>query len=893
MEKNKLEGNKKSVKKTIFKIVFLLAIVLFLFFLHSIPLLVESYLIDSLKDMGLKNPRLTIRHVGLNQMDLRHLSLGDPGKPDLFIPSLAMDFSWLDLLKGKIRKIEITGLMLNVAIGKEGVTVKGLEPLFKNKKGGKQVLPVNRIDIGSSILQVDWGERKMLIPFKLWAEAADPGEIVTFAMDLTPYGETITVKGTLDPDPGDGMITITADNGDLAKYFSDFPLEVFQYLESRVQVAAEIKVHDWGMRDSRISLATQAFGAGFPWGNLKGTVELGFRLNPRWQPEDIGIKLRFARIDHQYPQIEIPFALDIDGSRLGALRFKFTGLSLQPPPGIRFKEFAGTVSVDDGNLQVEGSYDCGIDTGLVSRLFPALKLKGELEIKGNVRVLANDRGTTWNLEGKGRGKVSFFSKNVRAGMKNLVLSFASAGKGKGIRNNLDVELKGVEIKSGDLFFSAGNIFSQNTIEVAAGKIRAARGKLKITAAQVTQKDGIAAEGIHLDTPWRYPLAVKTGMKKITSNGQNPGNWGIASFKTGDLTIGKITGEVKQKEKGIEFFGTAQTPLETLKIKVTGTCQGLEDGTAASLYFEVPETQLPENSQLGRLHPALAGYRCVGYVSAVGTLSLLQGKWDSQARLKIRDLDLENESGEIKCRGMNTEITFKDLLDFQTGFSQRLDFKNINISGIQLQKGNLVFEMNSNGSLYIEGGEFAFGGGRILLQPFRFDLNGKDLQMTLYSDRIDFAEIVNVLLGDKIADGAAQISGRVTIDISDGIPVFREGDLYSIPGVGGNIKFIRSEAISGGVLLVEEAVKDFNYDWIKVKLETVNEKSNMIAFINGKPARKLPLTYDTKSKDIIRDKTGGHNLELKGLLLELHFKDIDLKNLIKGGAKIYLQKKKLP
>jgi hypothetical protein len=856
IEKSKIEGNKKSFKKKIFKILFFLAIVLFVFFLLSIPTLVKSYLIDSLKEMGLKNPRLTIRHVGLNQLDLRHLSLGDPSKPDLIIPSLAMDFSWLDLLKGRIRKIEITGLMLNVAVGKEGVTVKGLEPLFKNKKEGKQVLPVNRIDIGSSIVRVDWGGRKMLIPFKLWATAGDPGEIVTFAIDLTPYGETIAVKGTLNIGSGNGTITIAADNVDLVKYSSDFPIAFFQYLESRVQLAAEINVQDWGMRDSRISLATQAFWAGFPGGNLKGSGELDFRLNQKWQPEDVGIKLRFAGIDHKDMQIEIPFAVDIEGSRLSALRFKFTGLSLQRPPGVRFKDFAGTISIDAGNLQVEGSYDCGIDTGLVSRLFPALEMKGELEIKGNVRVLANDRGTTWNLQGQGRGK-------------------------------------GVEIKSGGWFFSAGNILSQSTIEVAEGKIRTAGGRLKIAAAQVMQKDGIAAEGIYLDTPWRYPAAAKTGMKKTTYNEQNPGNWGIASFKTGNLNIGKITGEVKQKENGIELSGTALTPLEPLKIKVAGTCQWLEDGTAASLYFEVPETQLPENSQPGRLHPALAGYRCVGYVSAVGTLSLLQGNWDSRARLKIRDLDLENEPGGIKCRGMNTEITFKDLLDFQTEFSQRLDFKDVNISGIQLQKGNLVFEMNGADSLYIGGGEFAFGGGRILLQPFRFDLNEKDMQITLHSDRIDFAEMVNVLLGDKIASGAAQISGRLTIDISGGIPVFSDGDLYSIPGVGGNIKFLRSEAISGGILLVEEAVKDFNYDWIKVKLETVNGKSNMIAFINGKPARKLALTYDSKSKDIIRDKSGGRNLELKGLLLELHFKDIDLKSLIKGGANIYFQKKKMP
>jgi hypothetical protein len=138
-----------------------------------------------------------------------------------------------------------------------------------------------------------------------------------------------------------------------------------------------------------------------------------------------------------------------------------------------------------------------------------------------------------------------------------------------------------------------------------------------------------------------------------------------------------------------------------------------------------------------------------------------------------------------------------------------------------------------------------------------------------------------------------LNGLLTVDMIDGIPVFRDGYLYSTPGVGGNIKFTRSEAISGGVLIVEEAVKDFNYDWIKVKLDTAKENLNMIAYINGIPAGKLPLTYDSKSKDIIRDPGGRRNLELKGLLLELHFTDIDLKGLMKGGAKIYFQEKKVP
>ncbi|MCU0287490.1 MAG: hypothetical protein MUF15_13985, partial [Acidobacteria bacterium] len=87
---------------------------------------------------------------------------------------------------------------------------------------------------------------------------------------------------------------------------------------------------------------------------------------------------------------------------------------------------------------------------------------------------------------------------------------------------------------------------------------------------------------------------------------------------------------------------------------------------------------------------------------------------------------------------------------------------------------------------------------------------------------------------------------------------------------------------------EEAVKNFDYEWIKLKLDTIKNKLNVTAFINGVPADKLPLTYDMKTKNIVRDAAGKRTLELKGLLLELRFKDLDLKRLMRGGFKIYSQ-----
>lgn len=877
-------------KKKLFKILLPAVIVLLFFFFLFLPSLVESYLSDSLKELGLKDPRLTVRHVGINQLDIRRLSLGEPGNPDLIIPTLAMDFSWIDLLKGRVRKIEISGMKLNVAAGKEGITVKGLEPLFNTKSEGKPTLPVNRIEIDSSVIQVDWEGRSLAIPFSLSAVTGGADRMVSFSMDLTPYGEAIAVKGTLNMDSGAGAITVAADDAHLEKYFNDFNITFFQWLKSRVQLKAEINVADWGIRDSHISLAIPAFSAGFPGGNLKGSVNLDFKLDQNLLPQDVRMKLRFEGINDKNFKIEIPFDLDIDGSRLDALQFKLAELRFQQPPGICFKDFAGTASLAAGQMQVRGSYECAIDPGFVSWLSPALEMEGKLEIKGNVTVRSNDKGAEWNLDGKGRGKVFLATKNtktIQAGMENLALSFASTGKGTTIKNRLDVELKGVAIQYEDKVFSAGNILSQNSIETADGKNWTGGGRLKMTAARVKQTNGIAAEGIGIDASWQYPFTA----------GLNPGNWAIASLKLGDLDLGKLSGELKQKENGVDFSGTAHTPVEALKIQVNGTCQWLEPQTGidALLQVEVPEIQITRDSQLSRLHPALTGYRWAGYISGTGTVSFLQGNLTSRARLNLRDLEMESDTGGLKCRGMKAEILFSDLLDFQTGVSQRIDFKSVDVSGMQLNEGHLVFEIISADSIYIEGGEFAFSGGRILLQPLRFDLKGEELKVTLYGDRIDFAKMVNALQGDKIASGGAELNGMITVGLSDGIPVFRDGYLYSTPGVGGNIKFLRSDAISGGVLLVEEAIKDFNYEWIKLKINTniLNDKLNITAYINGVPARKLPLTYDTKSKDIVREKGGKRNLELKGLLLELRFNDLDLKRLMKGGMKIYSQDKKMP
>jgi hypothetical protein len=158
-------------------------------------------------------------------------------------------------------------------------------------------------------------------------------------------------------------------------------------------------------------------------------------------------------------------------------------------------------------------------------------------------------------------------------------------------------------------------------------------------------------------------------------------------------------------------------------------------------------------------------------------------------------------------------------------------------------------------------------------------------MTFNFDRVNFAQMLNALVGKTMVSGDAEMSGIIPVRWNKGSPVFLDGDLHSTPGRGGNLRVSQPELIANGQALVEEAIRDFRYNWIKVKLGGRNDRLDMIVSIDGAPSRKLPLRYDAKKKDFIKDPAGGRHVELKGLLLDIRFLDIDLKDLLKASSQM--------
>jgi len=158
-------------------------------------------------------------------------------------------------------------------------------------------------------------------------------------------------------------------------------------------------------------------------------------------------------------------------------------------------------------------------------------------------------------------------------------------------------------------------------------------------------------------------------------------------------------------------------------------------------------------------------------------------------------------------------------------------------------------------------------------------------VTLHCRDVDLAEMLNTLAGEEIVSGDARLSGVIPMKVAGGSLQFLDGRLDTIPGRTGQLRVSKPEAISGGQVLVEEAIRDFNYNWIKVRLDGQGDRLNMVVSIDGAPSRKLPLRYDQKKGDFVRQPAGKPGVELKGLLLDIRFIDIDLKDLLESGGQL--------
>ncbi len=874
--KNASAPMKMSGRKLLLLIACGLAAVLLVVFHLYLPRLVHDAIVSQAGKFGLKNPQLRVVAVGWRQARLADVTVGDAAAPALRVGEAVVEYSLAGLWRKEIRGIRLAGVMVRIENRGRGFRFPGLEGATR---GSGAMASIGRLELEGGTLRLLLGERELDIPFSADLRAVGPGYSLEAA--ITPFGETVGLQGTVDSEFTSAAIAFTVPGMDLATLIKQSGYGASLSGRGRIAasgkfllrdgkfLAAEAKIASLG--DMRLEIPAQGVCE-------LSSLRLAFAIGADFSVRDIVANARGRRLRLGELAVESPFGLDVRGAMRSELEFVVSGLDVARPFPVICERISGKVTLPLETARFNGDFLLRTKAAPIAGPWVSGR---PYALNGDFQGRRQEGGEiTWTLKAGGNGGIAMSAgkDSVRGTLK---LDASLAGDARQGRATVSGRLAGADLQLAGIRAKAGEVGGRADLLYDFGGDWSARGSLQARDGQLLSAgdSGVQAEGIGLSLPWRYPGA---------GSGKR-GSFSIGRLQGGGVSARDVSGILSQQGQGLAFSGLAHSGLPEIAVSFKGSYAPLIQGRLQADFLVAPAV-LPAKTRLQALHPLLQGMEGSGRFAAKGTLWAADGKAGGGASLEIVDGDLDHAGEGIVLRGLQTGIRLDSLFDLITAPAQRLIFKELRWQGNTLRDGEVAFRGEGGGTLFIESGRFIWNRGVITLDPLRLGPGAAAIQLTFRCRDVDLADMLNALAGSKIVSSDARLSGVIPVKVVNGSPVFLDGYLDTASGISGRLQISKPEAISGGQLLVEEAIRDFNYNWIKVRLSSSNDRLNLVVSIDGAPAGKLPLRYDQKKKDFVRDSPGKRHVELKGLQLDIRFNDIDLRDLLEAGGQVTARKK---
>jgi len=885
------QGETPKLKKKWLRLLFLaLACGIVIIALSALPGVLERYLISSLRTMGFTEPRLRIRALSLTNLDIVDFSVGGTGTSGLQIPHLALDFSVPSIFGGHIRSLTVTGMKTRLEFGPETIRWQGLENLFR--EGGKsasQLPKIDRILFRSCQLMARWQGKNFWLPFDLELRKRGEEEVYLLSGQILAAGEVLKLQGDIRFDSGDGAFMLEAVDADLAGILAEWLPPEVRIQRSRVNLRARLEMKSWNVRKAEASVNAPMFAADLGNGNsIRSDIHLAFGLDANLKPKDLQLKLRLRNLSTRPLAVSRPCDIRLSGANLENL--KFTSQEIVPAswPGVVIRSLSGSVSLKPDLWRLDGSIRCEARSPLFQKTLPDSGATGTLNAEARFFLEKRGEKIIWDVRGSGGGRMGFSLPERQLDMKRMTVEFHAANVNDKTRLDFNALVFRPRLRLDSLTYSAEQLRIPGWLVLHADGAVESAGNVFMTAADLAAASTLSASGINGVLPWTVREPERKTVRPVSPS-EPQSRLRVKSLSLAGLNLGEADLSLSSLVRGIKFQGAISLPLSgSPQAQADGHCCWRGRDMDLALQVRIPEKDFAQAIDLEPLHPSLKGNRFSGRFSLAADISYANGAWKSQGGLKIGEGVWLGAGDSFLVQGIELNMKMDDLFAMKSAVSQTLNFAVLQTGAASLTVGNIVFTLESPDAIFVEGGQFDFMGGKITVRPFRYSPDEGEATAALVCERVNFGRLLNLLLGKTIASGEAELNGTLTLIIRDGQPMVQGGDLYSTPGVSGNLKFQESQAIAGGVLIVEEALKDFNYQWIKVTMRTLNRKLDIVAQIQGAPAQKLPLTYDSKLGDIVREKKGKRKIELKGLTLDVHFKDIDLEKLLREGKRLDIQ-----
>lgn len=278
-------------------------------------------------------------------------------------------------------------------------------------------------------------------------------------------------------------------------------------------------------------------------------------------------------------------------------------------------------------------------------------------------------------------------------------------------------------------------------------------------------------------------------------------------------------------------------------------------------------------------PSAKGIVLTGAIQAKGQVRIDEDGVQSRFGATFSNGNLVFSENGTAIRGINAAFVTPDLFGLRSAPAQRLTFDAIESGNIVLTNGKVVYQLEPGGSVLVEQAGFDWCGGRVFSNAFRVAPASEEYGITLYCSELKLSALLGQL-GLAKAEGEAALSGELPVTWKRGKITFDGGFLHSTPGEGGVIRVDAMQDLvaaipegtpqRGQLELAQEAVRDCQYKWVRIKADTVGENLLVRLSLDGKPASTLPFVYKKEFGGFIRVTGNVQGSNFQGLRLDVNF-----------------------
>lgn len=829
---------------------FILFFIIFLFFILlslwlCVPFYVNSEVVPLLPEKtGFDECTFEVRSIGLTRADGAGLRIGDGRNTAVSVNTLRIDYSLRQLYQQRhIKQIALIGVELSCRIERGKFVIRGLDPKKFRPRSESASEPesgpgfsVGKIQIHDAVIICDWQAKRFRLPVEIGIIPQDRDwERLDYEIRIFPRGQEMRFAGVANLKQKQVHLKFEAKSL-FPDRFADFVKTVPGLMlsgETDIKGDASIQTDPFEILSVEVSCEFRNQGTAY-----HGVI---LEANSLSRVEITGRRL---------------------SGKTGTLNIFLSRLPLRSPVSLSLSDVRCDVGITPDGINSSGDFKLNVDISEKGES-PQIKITEAFQTDGNFFAELTQPGdwkfgiTILDKAVLSRKRCGFMADSINIVSDIPKLDVYGSGKqGSG--------LVGYNVIFSNTKVSAESVIADLRFISLKGRARVGE-ELNLDGILTVQDAGVSASGLKIRgiqgvIPLIWPCQKK-GPK---------GNISVSSVVLDDTDIGDISGVIRQTVSGAAFRAKHRNRI------VPGLVLDIR-GNEKRLHFAAHHN-ITSDINLGEFAPAANGVRLRGSLALDGEICFGNPGTSGSLNAALSRGILIYEEKDILVEGIELGFSMPELPSFRSGVGQELCFEKAMFGGITLTDGKIAFQLESDGSLFIEKSNLRWCRGNVGFQALRISPESDELNILLYCDRLNLAMIL-AQLGVGHAEGEGNVNGRIPVRIRDGKISFDDAFLFSTPGEGGTIHVTGAERLTTGIPkntphysqidLAREALKDFDYKWAKLTLRTEGEDLKAQLRFDGKPARPLPFLYKKEAGGFIRADAGSKGSHFQGIRLDVN------------------------